>query len=304
MKKILLTLAVFALQLPICAQGIEVVNDTPLPVPGGVAAYSPVISPVGDYVLLTSPAMEGLQKFNLSTSVLETLTTDKGAGYNVSISNDGNLITYRQSEMKGRLRYNTIKAIDLTRGKTATLVKKSRGVTAFAAVGGTAVAMNNGKMKTKRLVGKKTPVPAIAFIESGNLMLAKDGKTEKFNPKGDTRYLWPSVSPDGQKVLFAVPENGMVAYVCDLDGGNLTKIGRMSAPEWMGNGWVVGMDDKDNGEVFTESVIVAARATGADYTTLTDRSRICLYPTATLDATKIVYNTADGQIRLMNVVTK
>lgn len=64
------------------------------------------------------------------------------------------------------------------------------------------------------------------------------------------------------------------------------------------------MVDKDNGEVVTASTIVAVRANGADYTTLTDGSQICMYPSASSDATKIVYNTGDGRIFLMNVKTK
>ena len=227
-----------------------------------------------------------------------------GAGYNVKISNDGRMIVYRNSVFKNRLRYNSVKMLDMQTGKTSVLVKDSRNLTAFAAVDGTGLALENGEVKTKRLAGKKISAPAIASISNGNLMLTKDGKTEKFNPKGETRYLWPSVSPDGKKVLFTIPENGITAYVCDIDGNNLTRLGRLSAPKWMGNDWVVGMVDKDNGETITESTIFAVRADGAAYTALTDGSQICLYPSATADASKIVYNTADGKIRLMNVTIK
>ena len=45
---------------------------------------------------------------------------------------------------------------------------------------------------------KKTPV---AFIEYGQLMLTSNGKTVTLSPNGteDKSYLWPSVSPDGNK---------------------------------------------------------------------------------------------------------
>lgn len=303
MKKIFLTLAALAIATVGNAQSIEVTSDTPLPIAEG-SAYSPVISPTGDYVLVTSGTMKGLQKYDLATGELSSVTTDEGAGYNVKISNDGRMIVYRNSVFKNRLRYNSVKMLDMQTGKTSVLVKDSRNLTAFAAVDGTGLALENGEVKTKRLAGKKISAPAIASISNGNLMLTKDGKTEKFNPKGETRYLWPSVSPDGKKVLFTIPENGITAYVCDIDGNNLTRLGRLSAPKWMGNDWVVGMVDKDNGETITESTIFAVRADGAAYTALTDGSQICLYPSATADASKIVYNTADGKIRLMNVTIK
>lgn len=301
MKKILLTLAAAAICLPVRSQGIEVVSDAPVPIPQG--AYSPLISPAGDYILVTSAEMKGLQKYDFSTASLSTVTTDEGAGYNAKISNDGGLIVYRQSEIKDRLRYVTVKSVDAATGKTQTVVERSRGVTAFAAADGMAAALERGKLRTRKVSGKKTEMPAIASVDEGNLMLTVDGKTRKFNPKGDTRYLWVSVSPDGKKVLFAVPENGITAYTVGIDGDGLARLGRISAPKWMGNDYVVGMDDKDNGETITESRIVAVRADGRDYTALTDGSRICLYPSATLDASRIVYNTADGEIRMMNITT-
>ncbi len=304
MKKMFMAAAALMLQLPVFAQGIEVVSNTPLPIPSKDAVYSPVISPTGEYLLVTSNAMNGLQKYDLATGNLTTISNDNGAGYNVKISNDGSTIVYRNTEFKNRLRYVSVKSVNLATGKTATLVDKSRNVSAFGAVEGTAVAIDNNKVTTKRLVGNKVKTPAIAGIVDGDLVITVNGKSNVINPVGKTRYLWASVSPDGTKVLFAVPKAGATAYVCDLKGNNLTELGRLSAPKWMGNNWVVGMVDKDNGEVVTASTIVAVRANGADYTTLTDGSQICMYPSASSDATKIVYNTGDGRIFLMNVKTK
>ncbi|MEF9923547.1 MAG: hypothetical protein RR854_03110, partial [Muribaculaceae bacterium] len=91
---------------------------------------------------------------------------------------------------------------------------------------------------------------------------------------------------------------------CNLDGSNPVLLGELSAPTWMGNDWVVGMLDQDNGEVVTSSSIVAVKADGTSRTILTDKSEICMYPTASLDAKKVVYNTASGKVFLMNVKTK
>lgn len=89
MKKMFMAAAALMLQLPVFAQGIEVVSNTPLPIPSKDAVYSPVISPTGEYLLVTSNAMNGLQKYDLVTGNLTTITNDNGAGYNVKISNDG-----------------------------------------------------------------------------------------------------------------------------------------------------------------------------------------------------------------------
>ena len=304
MKKILLTLAAVLATMPAFARGIEVVSDVQIEIPSGEASYSPVMSPNGEYLLLTSGTLEGLKKYDLTTGVLSTVTTDKGAGYNAQISDDGNLIVYRESAFRGRLRYNTVKSVNLEDGETRELVSDSRQVTAWGVQDGTALALEDGKVKSRKIYGRKVENPVIVSVEDGNLMVTRYGKTLKLNPCGDVRYLWQSLSPDGRKILFAIAERGAVAYVCNLDGGNLVRLGRMSAPKWMGNDWVVGMDDKDNGQYFTSSVIVAVRATGGDYTVLTDSSKISMYPSASLNADKIVYNTGDGKIFMLNVVTE
>ena len=117
------------------------VSDNPLQLPASEAAYSPVISPDGEWLLVTSNAMKGLQKYDLATGQLETITTDNGAGYNAKISNDGSTIVYRTSEFKNRLRYFSVKSVDVATGKTETVVKPTRNVSAFGAVNGTALAV-------------------------------------------------------------------------------------------------------------------------------------------------------------------
>ena len=282
----------------------EVVKTEKLNIPTETACYAPLISPTGDYLLVTDNSMKGLQKFDLATGELTTVTTDTGAGYNAKISNDGTTIVYRQSERKDNLRYYSVKSVDVNTGKTETLVKQSRNVTAFGAVKGTAFALDKRDVKTKRVSGKKASIPAIASISDGNLIVTKNGKSQTVNPLGSTRYLWASVSPDGSKLLFAAPKDGIASYVCNIDGSNPVRLGIMSAPKWMGNDYVVGMVDKDNGEVMTESVIAAVKADGTGFTVLTDNSSICMYPSASADATKIVYNTAEGDVYLMSINVK
>ena len=115
--------------------------------------------------------------------------------------------------------------------------------------------------------------------------------------------MWPSVSPDGTKVLYTVMELGR-SYVCNLDGSDVVALGELRAPKWMGNEWIVGMVDYDDGHVVTSSEIVAVKASGKDRTVLTDKAEICMYPSGSLHASKIVYNTESGKIMIMNVTTK
>lgn len=301
MKKILLSLAVILMNISVSAKGIKVVSDIPVTIPDGEACYSPLLSPAGDYILLTNGSMNGLKKYDLATGVVSNVTKDKGAGYNAKISSDGKVIVYRKSKFKKHLRYTSVKSINLETGKVGTLVKDSRKVTEYNVVKGTALALENGKVKSKRMYGAEVKYPVIVSVDNGDLMLTLNGHTRKITPCGDTRYMWQSLSPDCSKILFAIPGEGTIAYVCNLDGSNPVRLGRMSAPRWMGNDWVVGMDDRDNGIHFTESAIVAVRTDGSDYTKLTSDDKIAMYPSASRDASKIVYNTSDGKIYIMTV---
>lgn len=303
MKKIFFSVLVFASQLCF-AQGIEVLSNEQILLPSGGKAYAPVISPTGDFVLVTSNDMKGLQMYDFATKQVKTITNDNGAGYDAKISDDGSTVVFRSREYKDKLRYTTLKSVDIKSGKESTLVKKSRNLNGVAAVKGTAFAVNGGKLQSKRLSGAKVKAPAVASIIDGQLYVTVNGKTNRISPAGTSvSYIWPSVSPDGTKVLYNVMERAQ-SYICNLDGSNPVALGELSAPAWMGNDWVVGMLDRDNGEIITSSVIVAVKADGTNRTVLTDKAEICMYPTASKDASKIVYNTASGKVFLMNVKTK
>ena len=73
MKKPILALLVFASQLAF-SQGISVVSNEQLPIPSG-SNYLPVLSPAGDFLVLTNSDMNGLQKYDLATKKMTTLTT-------------------------------------------------------------------------------------------------------------------------------------------------------------------------------------------------------------------------------------
>lgn len=302
MRKTFLGVLVFMSQL-IFAQGIEVISTKALTL-DGQGVFLPKISPKGDCVLVTNEDMSGLKKFDLATGKLTTITNDRSAGFNAQFSEDGSTVIYRKSEYKGKLRYSSLNSVNLQTGKTEQLVKPTRNLEGVTVKGGTVLAVNNGKLISKRIAGKKLKtLPAIPSIKNSQLYITIDGKTKQLSPNGtNVGYLWPSVSPDGGKLLYYVIDEAK-ACVCNIDGTNPVSLGTLRAPVWLGNDWVVGMVDYDNGEIVTYSQIFAVTSQGTHRTALTDQSKICMYPSASDDASKIVYTTQNGEIFLMNVAT-
>ena len=301
MKKFLLLSLVFASQVAL-AQGIKVLSNEEIPFSGSEGYFNPVLSPTGDFMIVTSDNLQGLLKYDFATKELTPITAEAGAGFDAQISSDGNAIVYRAKEYKDRLRYTSLKSLDLKTGKVTELVKSTRNLEGVAVKEGTVLAVDNGQLKTQRLSGKKlSATPPVSSIKDGRLYVTKGNATRLVAPFGeDAGYHWNSVSPDGTKLLFYVIAQGK-AFVSNIDGSNPVSLGTLRAAKWMGNDWVVGMVDYDDGHVVTSSKIVAVTATGAVRQDLTDSSIIATYPEPAADASKILYNTGDGKVYLMNI---
>ncbi len=301
MKTPFLLLLVLTSQLAF-SQGIKMVSNEQIPIMESEDGCLPIMSPTGDYLILAGNDTQGLKKYDLATKKLTTLTTEKAVG--VQISSDGSTVVYRSKNYEGKLRYTSLKSIQLETGEKEELIKNTRDLEGVNVKQGTVLAVNKGKMVSKRVSGEKLEsIPVVPSIKDGQLYITEKGKTRLLSPAGtNVNYLWPSISPDGKKLLYYVMDQGQ-AYVSNSDGTNPVSLGILRAPKWMGNDWVVGMVDYDNGEVVTSSEIVGVAADGTQRTVLTDDSVIALYPSASADASKIVYTTNDGKVFLMKIET-
>jgi len=301
MKKILFLLLVFASQIAF-SQGIKVLSNEEVSILNSGEYFNPVLSPTGDFMLVTSADLQGLQKYDFATKKLTPITSGASAGFDAQITSDGSAVVYRTAEYRDRLRYVSLKSLNLKTGKETTFIKSTRNLEGVVVKEGTVLAVDDGKLKTKKISGKKlAATPPVSSIKESQLYVTRGSSTRLVSPLGEDKgYLWNSVSPDGTKLLFYVIEHGK-AYVSDIDGSNPVSLGTLRAAKWMGNDWVVGMVDYDDGHVVTSSKIVAATANGKVRTDLTDSSIIATFPMPAADASKILYNTGDGKVYLMNI---
>ena len=299
MKKVLLSLAVLA-STSAFAQVFNVASVEKLNVSGSDACMVAGISPKGDYVLLTGAQLEGLIKFDLATGKKDVLTTALGAGNGAKISADGKNVVYREDGFVNGLRYSDVVNKSFATGTSTRLVKGSRNLNAINLQGGRATIVNGGRV-TKSTIAKssvQTTTPVVS-IDNRQLMITKDGKTSVLSPNGQQfSYIWPSVSPDGKKVCYYVC--GVGCFVCNIDGSNVQKLGKLHAAQWYDNNTVVGMDDSDDGHVITESVIVAKTLDGKSQN-LTNASMIAMYPYASKEGKKIAFSTLDGESYIINL---
>ena len=295
MRKILFALAL-GFSLSAMAQVLDVasIEKVNLPEQASVAA----ISPQGDYLLLTSATNQGLTKLDLATGQSQVLSTAPSAGHNVKISPDGKTVLYREGSFNDKhLRLSSLKSVNLVTGQSQVLVKSTRDLQGYAVDATSAGAVNKGKFSKKAIGAAKAQNLPVLSIDKGRLMITIGGKTRELSPNGTQfSYMWPSLSPDGTKVLFYQAAHG--AYVCDLDGKNVRKVGKMRAPVWYDDNTVVGMIDLDDGEFIYASTIVAATLDGTTQT-LTGDDTVAMYPHAA--AGKIVFSTPAGEAYIIHV---
>ena len=274
MKKVYLFLAL-AIPMMASAQLMEVVSAER--VAASAEAKVAAFSPNGDYLLLTNTSNQGLQRFDLATKQVATITKADGAGYNVQIAQDGNQIVYREVALDAnKSRVSNIIRHDLVANKAQVVAKKQTTLTAMT------VDANR---------------PSFS-IKNQQLMMTKNGKTIVFSPNGQQySYHWASLSPNGKKVSYYISAVG--CFVCDIDGKNIQFIGHNCyAPVWYNDEIIIASDTKDDGHVVTESAIVAYDLKG-NKQVLTNGNQIAVFP-QTAEG-KIAYSTSEGEIYVMNV---
>ena len=238
------------------------------------------ISPQGDYLLLSTDTEQGLVKWDFETGKTSVLTTEPIS--NVSISNDGSQVNYEGVSYQNRRRLQTETSINLATGERKSVgnPKPHRQTLALPA----------------DVTSDDRPVLSHYHLK---LYISLNGETKQLAPNGeDERYIWSSLSPDCNKVLYYVSGHG--AFVCDLDGNNVIAMGDLTAPKWWDNNTIVGMNEEENEYTVIASSIVARTLDGTEQT-LTGDDVIATYPLPCRQSGKILFSTPDGDIYVIGV---
>lgn len=275
MRKILLLVVAFT-AIMASAQVLNVASIEKLDIPVNSDLKIAAISPNGAYVLTTSQSNTGLQKFDLVTKEVTKISDAEGAGYNVEISVDSKEVIYQELTYSvDRSRMTALKRYEFQTAKNSTIVKATRDV---------------HQARMRRAI---TPT---VFIKGGKIQVSLGTITKQLSPNGQGTYIWASLSPDGNKILYY--NNG--TWFCNVDGTNPQRIGNFRAPRWYNNNVVVGMNDVDNGYHVISSEIVACTLDG-DKQVLTNSSIMAMYPYVSADGSKIVCSTPSGEAYLINI---
>ncbi len=201
------------------------------------------------------------------------VNTDTQA-YHPTFSADGNSILTSTEDYIG------LKETNLVTGKTTVLSTERRA----------------GMRVRKSLNGKSVNGKDLKInIVDGN-------KVTTITPNGDDeRYLWPALSPDGNKIAYTVSGKG--SWVYDITSGATSFIGKYRAPQWIDNEFVVAMNDRDDGYKITGSTLMVCAANGSFSQQVTPDDMVAMFPSAIPG--KIAFHTLEGEIYILDItITK
>jgi Tol biopolymer transport system component len=279
---------------------IRITATRQLDLPAGQQWLAPRFAPDGLSIFLTTNGYTGIYRYVTATGEFRTVTDEPGAGFGFAVSDDGNRLAYRRTTY-GRTafeRTQEIVDVDLRRqthvqtaagGNLSTpvffheMILYSRGDETAS------IPQADGAVQSAVLLG----------IEETKIAIVVNGRKVLLDPFGDGSYIWPSLSPDGSRVVAYEMARG--TFVCDLTGKVQARLGRRDAPVWTKDGrWIIGVEEKGDGHRLLGADLFAVAVDGSKTVRLTDSQAIELNPSCSPSANTILCNTADGKILLLN----
>jgi Tol biopolymer transport system component len=261
---------------------------------------NPVFSPDGGAIYFTTTTYDGIWKYARAENAVTEITLDPASGNGFTISSDGSQIAYRRTSYDQQTHERTQDAIVVN---AVTLSKR------VAASGADVAAPAFARNELVYTVAGTTHVPALAKsaapevdvlgIENTKIAILNNGSKVLLDPLGGGSYIWPSLSPDKQKIAAYDLRRG--TFICDLNGTVLASFGRRDAPVWTRDGkWLVYMNDVDDGNKILHSEICAVSADGKQTLQLTSTPDVLeMNPSCSPTENKIVCS-ANGALYVIS----
>lgn len=267
MKKLFYLVALLLLIYPAQGQNLKVRKLKKLPL--NHEAWFPAFGTNNREVLLTGNNYNGLSLYNTRSRKELVISNEAGAGYKVVLINNEEIVYRLSTGSRGQRK---------SEYKSYNLATKSHVVTKNYVAEGIGVIVNGKQIE-----------------------LSKPGEEVKIIiPFKDRYFVWASLSPDKEKILFTAVGKG--SFVTDLDGNIIAELGYLNAPSWINNQWVVGMDDKDDGHRTISSEVLAIHVLSGEKQSISGgKDEIAMYPRASSKGNRIVFHNEKGEIIIAKI---
>lgn len=258
-----------------------------------------VYSHDGKTIFLTNTDYDGIWQYTLATKLLREITRDKHSGFDFSISDNGTKLAYRRTVIEGDHITRQQEAVEISLESGSSSVRNSGNSISVPRFAGNSFVSSEIFSSAPTTSSQSSQTVTILGIENAKIaLLTGNGKTI-MDPLGNGQYIWPRLSPDGMNIVAVEMDRG--AFITDLLGESITKIGKCNAPQWTRSGtWIIGMDDRDDGHTIISSDIIAVSGDGKTKINLTEAfNDNAMYPVCSPVENNIVFNTANGLLYLL-----
>lgn len=278
---------------------IRVLSVEQLPLPSGRTWSAPQFAPDGTTIFLSSSGYRGIWEYRPAGGTLRQITDDAGAGFGFAVSPDGSRLAYRKTTLGVNAFDRTQEIVEVNlRSAIPTSVARGRDVSVPAWYGERVIHQQSEGIGSLPAPQEPAARNVVLGIEGTKIAMVRDGMKVLLDPYGGGSYIWPSLSPDGTRLLAYEMSRG--TFVCDVQGNVLVTYGRRDAPAWTRSGkWIVFMDQKDDGQTILSSDLYAVSVDGATTVRLTDTPAIALMPACSPTSDTIVCCTPTGEVYLL-----
>jgi len=276
---------------------LKLVKVETLPLGKSRSWSQPRWSPDGKTIYYTASDLDGIWGYSTPGGKTVQITSDRGSGYGFTISPDGARIAWRRTlsgALPGERLQETV--VGNVAGGGSTVLSSGKSVSLPSFVRSDLVYSVGNRVQGVTSGVQPAGTSAILGIDETKIAILRDGVKSLIDPLGNGSYVWPSLSPDGSKLLAYEMDRG--AFVSDADGSHAVRIGRRDAPAWTRDGrWVVFMADSDDGHAIRSSEIAYVSPDGTMSGNLTSASHaIAMYPQCSPVSDAIVCSTLEGEI--------
>jgi hypothetical protein len=252
--------------IPFAAHAQEIHNTKTTKLDIGHPAYFPSFGNDKDLIFISGPNYKGLSVFDAKNHTEQSITDVLGAGNQPVM------------EPSGKIAYHEIQLVNGRKHRSLKTVESSY--------------KSDSKVKIENTNQVKVNGNQIEIYQNNQWV-------QSISPVGiNTNYLWASLSPNQNQLLFTAAGKG--SFVSNIKGEMVVKLGYLNAPQWLNDQWIVGMNDKDNGEQITSSTLDAIHVNTQKRISLTsEKEVIALYPKISPTSDRLVFNTPEGDIYML-----
>lgn len=143
-------------------------------------------------------------------------------------------------------------------------------------------------------------VYAYSSSDLQSIHIRKNDSLTIINPVANTSYINVSLSPDRRHILFRASGRGV--YVTNLEGHILFTSTKGQFPTWVNNNRILMAEVKDNGHHYLSSqLFLVDLGTEQRKDIVLKENLIPLFPSSTDNGRKIVFNTPENHIYLVDI---